>query len=278
VAQLASGDAQEITPIPRRGEIIVNQPGGELATATATSPAATPITIEPTATSITVEPTATPAPTLAPDSTPNAVLTPTPAPDAAPPTAVVQATLVAPDTPMPTATFTPVPPPEALIIDKPLVHIPPNATFGRCYRVMPEDTIETIAMFFGTTPQAINLANDLYPPYMVQRYQHIFVPQIMGHGPNVYQLQPGDTLNSIAEACKLPVTMLARVNQLHIEKLPSGANTILQTETLGLRALIIPIPPYPPPARYQYPRGPIPVIPYQEPYPTQKNHPLSPYN
>lgn len=264
-AMLASGSAQEIPAITRSGQVVVS--AGGVIPPTATLPLATPITTAPTA-------TFTPLP-----GAPPVMITSTPTP-----AAIMQATLIPIDTATPiptptaTATSTPVPPPQALIIDKPLVFIPPSATTGVCYRVMPEDTIETLAMFFGTTPQAINLANDLNPPYMLQRYQHIFIPQYLGSGPNVYLLQPGDTLKSIAVACNLPATMLARVNGLDIDKLPSGENTILQTETLGLQALIIPIPPFPPPTRYQYPNGPIPVIPYQQPYPNQKNHPLWPQN
>ncbi len=263
VAMLASSSAQEIPAITRSGDIVVTAPGGEGTATPVTAPTATPIITEPTAT-----------PTLLPGASP-VVITPTPTLPAA---AEVQATLIAPDTPTPTPTFTPIPPPEALIINQPLVYIPPTATTGFCYRVMPEDTIETIAMFFGTTPQAINLVNDLNPPYMIQRYQHIFIPQYLGSGPNIYLLQPGDTLARLAADCNLPATMLARFNGLDIDKLPSGENTVLQTETMGLQALIIPIPPFPPPSRYQYPSGPIPIIPYQEPYPIQKYHPLWPPN
>jgi len=269
LAQLASGEAQEIAATPTGGQIIVTAAGEATATAT-TSPAGTPVTGAATAT-----PTFTPILIASPvplTATPNATAIAL----AAPPT--VQPAEVATGTPTPTPTATPTP--QNLIIDKPLVYIPPNATFGQCYRVMPEDTIETIAMFFGTTPQAINLVNDLYPPYQVQRYQTIFVPEFLGNGPNVYQLKPNDSLTKIAAACNLPVTMLARVNELDLGKLPSGADTILQTEQGGLQLLVIPIPPFPPPSRYQYPNsGVIPLIPgQQQPYPIQKNHPLDTEN
>ena len=44
------------------------------------------------------------------------------------------------------------------------VEIPPGATMGQCYRVQPGDTLYSLAQHFGTDPQFISLANDLYPP------------------------------------------------------------------------------------------------------------------
>jgi LysM repeat protein len=55
-------------------------------------------------------------------------------------------------------------------------------------------------------------------------------------------IQAGDTLQSIADDCHLPVTFLAKANRIDVET----------TVQAGQR-VIIPIPPFPPPSRFPYP-------------------------
>jgi hypothetical protein len=172
--------------------------------------------------------------------------------------------------------------------------IPPGATIGFCYRVQPGETIETVCMNdarcqalpYRPSPHDINRANDLNPPYYLKPQQTIFVPTIPGNGPNFYEVQLGDTLDIIAERCKLPVTMLAKTNCLAPDSplyepagstvtLADGTTTTLDEATVVVDFLEIPIPPFPPPSRYKYPAGPIPIVPYSEPYPIHRN-PLYP--
>jgi hypothetical protein len=126
--QLASGEAQPIEAAQTNGEVIISAAG-------------TPVTPLP-ATS-TPTPT-TPTPTMLPGTTP-VVLTSTPLPteqviiqDTATSTATptTTSTPTATFTPPPTATFTPTPTPTTFVPPS-KVYIPPDATWGFCYRAIP---------------------------------------------------------------------------------------------------------------------------------------------
>ncbi|MFN8456517.1 MAG: S8 family serine peptidase [Anaerolineae bacterium] len=81
--------------------------------------------------------------------------------------------------------------------------IPPGAVVGACYRVLPGDTIFTLAAQFGLDPNYINQVNDLYPPNYVYPQQILFLPARPGNGYNAYMVKPGDTFQSIAEQCHI---------------------------------------------------------------------------
>lgn len=174
-----------------------------------------------------------PTPTFAPG-----LVTATPPLVVAAPTDTPTPTL----TPTPTPTNTPAPP---------AVQIPPGATVGFCYRVQWGETLYSLGQKFGIDPQFINLANDLYPPGHIYPQKILFMPTQYGTGPNVYMVQPSDTLALVAEQCQLDVAVLAFVNNL-------DPTTNLQ----NIPTLIIPRPPFAPPSRYPYPQvGPPSVWP-----------------
>jgi len=211
---------------------------------------------------INVEPTAG-----QPSPTPIATASPPPT-EPSPPTATVPpptATLPPPP-PSPTPTATPL-----VLADVPAIRIPPGATYGFCYRVQPGDTLSGLGQRFGINPAFINLANDLDPPGYIFPHQGLFIPQQYGRGPNVYAVQFGDTLASIAEACHLSVEFLAQVNKLAVDDpltlpkgklviLADGSTVMLPKDTIRIETLIIPIPPFAPPSRYQYPGGVQPPV------------------
>ena len=174
---------------------------------------------------IVAQATSTVTPTPTETSTPTPTLTPTPT-----------------NTPTPTLTPTPSPTPRPA---------PPGATLGFCYRVQRGETIFSLAEKFDTSPYAINLVNDLFPPNLVYTYQILFIPTVLGRGPNFYIVQEGDTLTSIAEQCRLSASTIAGVNHLDL-------NVTLREGD----AIDIPIPPFPPPAQFSYPKGPLPLVPY----------------
>lgn len=226
-AELSDTNGQSIPADRQSGQIIVSQPGG--------SPTETGT---PT---LTLTPTETPigeTPTLTMTLTATATITASPTPT---------------DTPIPpppTATETPIPPPTPTGPPPPLVKIPPGATTGFCYFVTPGDSMGDVVRKIGETqgidvnPANIAIANALptaSSKFLVQQ-RVLFIPTQMGRGPNVYQIQAGDTLQSIADDCHLPRTFLAKANRI-------DANTFVQE---GQR-LIIPIPPFPPPSRFPYP-------------------------
>ncbi|MBN1221292.1 MAG: LysM peptidoglycan-binding domain-containing protein [Anaerolineae bacterium] len=196
--------------------------------------------------------TGEPTPTFTPTST-TPTSTPIPGTDTPTPTATL---IVATVTPIPTPT--PIPPLPTATSIPPETTIPPGATVGFCYRVEPGETLASISHKFGVNPRYLNLVNDLYPPGYVYTHQALFIPQQVGHGPNVYIVEEGDNLILIADQCHLPVSHLAFVNCL-----PEDA--VLQPG----HVLLIPIPPFPPPSRYPY-------NPYPQPGPPSVSPPVLP--
>ncbi len=89
------------------------------------------------------------------------------------------------------------PPPTPAAIPQP-VSIPSGATTGFCYRTTPGETIDIVATKYGTSPQDISRANDLYPPGYVIGNQTLFIPTSPAvNGPNVYPVQYGEDLPTI---------------------------------------------------------------------------------
>jgi LysM repeat protein len=134
-----------------------------------------------------------PQPTTPPGGAPAATSAPTPVPAAT--SAPVPATA---PTPVPTAA------PEAL-------------TAPTTYTVQPGDWVYNIARKFGVSPNSIIEANGLRPPYSLHAGQTLTIPAggtPPGGGGNVYIVQPGDTLYSIARRTGKSVTANASANNL----------------------------------------------------------------
>ncbi len=223
--QLSNKESQEIAVTSQAGEIIVGQVG--------TSPTDT---FTPTLTLIPGQATTTPATSSTPTSTEEqATATSTPTPS--------QPT----NTPTPLPSPTPLPPTNTPV--PPVTDIPSGATFGFCYRVQEGDTLYSLGQQFKLSPHTITVVNDLYPPDQIYPHLALFIPEQVGSGPNVYRVQSGDTLTKIAEVCRLSLPFLARVNNLE-------QTTVVQAG----HVLVIPIPPYPPPSRFQYLGGSPPVL------------------
>lgn len=230
VVKLSTAQGQPIPATAQVAQITVGPPGQATATVPVDTPTATTTALPPTATNTPIPGGETPTPTA---TAVPITATPTPLP--------------------PTATPTP-PPPTNTPGPPPLTNVPPGATVGFCHRVQPGDTVYSLAQTHGTTPYAINLVNDLHPPNRLLLYQGLFIPQQLGNGPNYYVVKAGDTLAGLAEACKLPVTVIAKANKI------DPAATLTEGQVL-----FIPIPPFPPPSRYKYPTGIIPIVPYPPP-------------
>jgi LysM repeat protein len=221
---LVGNNGQAIPATSQPGQIVVGQ--GPTST-----PTHTPLPGQATATFTPIPLPLTPTPTPSPLFTPIPTLTFTPVP----PTA--------------TPTWTPLPPTNTPL--PPQVVIPPGATVGFCYRVQLGESVYSLGQKFGIEPSFINLVNDLHPPGHIYPQKILFMPTQYGTGPNIYMVQSGDTLASIAEQCQLDVDVLAFVN-----KLTPDANLA------QIPALIIPRPPFAPPSRYPYPQvGPPSVWP-----------------
>lgn len=251
-----SDSAENINPILPPGQVAVAQAAADSPAVPvdnmagppaieAAQPAGSP-TWTPTSTS-----TWTPTPTLT--STPTT--TPTPTATTTPPTATPTGTATNTPTATSTATSTPTPTPTSTPVM--CNEAPPDATIGFCYRVEHCDSLDCIAATYGTTAQAIQLVNDLAPPYHIYPNKALFIPETLGWGPNYYKVKPGDTLASVGFACNLPPNFIAWVNQFPTYQNPQNINL-----PAGDCYLQIPIPPFPPPSRYPHPpAGPPSVFP-----------------
>jgi len=95
---------------------------------------------------------------------------------------------------------------------------PPAGTMGFCYRVQYGDTLTGIAWRFGVPLPDLAYVNQVSTYYYVIAGQGIFVPvDQITQGPNVYEVQPDDTLNSVAFQCGLTRARLAQANGLDID-------------------------------------------------------------
>jgi len=106
------------------------------------------------------------------------------------------------------------------------------------YVVQPGDTLYSIALRFGVTANDIAAANDLSNPNLIFTGQQLTIPtdqplpepaivvqnndenddsdekELSPAPPDVYVVQPGDTLNTIARRFKLPVTDIITANDI----------------------------------------------------------------
>jgi LysM repeat protein len=125
----------------------------------------------------------------------------------------VEVTVTGP-TPPATGTGTPTVQPQP----SPAATSNPNAsagTIGFCYRVRPGNTLTGIANNFGVPLPLLAEVNGVSPAYYVIAGQGVFIPTgEVQPGPNVYEVQPGDTLDSIAFQCGLSTAKLASANGL----------------------------------------------------------------
>ncbi len=225
--QLVNGNGDEIPTTTERGTISVQvDPNQSIATPTleitstvVITTTETPTTnVTPTGIVITSTPVITTSPTITATHTPTPEVTITPLPT-------------------PTPTNTPLPP---------NTQIPSGSTVGFCYRVQADDTLEGLATTYNTSVAAIQTTNDLYPPQYIYQNQALYIPTQLGSGPNLYVIEPGDTLNRVATACNLPEDFLSWTN--------TGSYQSTLDFTPGA-VIEIPKPPFPPPSRYLYPRS-----------------------
>lgn len=106
---------------------------------------------------------------------------------------------------------------------------PTAGTMGFCYRVQPGNTLTGIAGYFGVPVLDLAEVNGVGPDYYVIAGQGLFIPSgEIQPGPNVYEVQSGDTLNSIAFQCGLSTATLASANGL------SAGQSLTPGQLLGI--------------------------------------------
>lgn len=116
-------------------------------------------------------------------------------------------------TPPVTSTVTATPPATSTVTLPPTGQGPHDGTLGFCYRVQYGNTLSGIAGYFGVPWPDLAMVNGVSPEYYVIEGQGLFIPtEPIRPGPNLYQVEGGDTMYSIAYQCGLPVGKLAHAN------------------------------------------------------------------
>ncbi len=122
------------------------------------------------------------------------------------PPATITSTVIMTTTPV--ATGTPTLPPTGQGPDDTHMGI-----LGFCYRVRYGDTLYGLAWYYGVPWPDLARVNDVPPEYYVLEGQGLFIPtEPIQPGPNLYQVEDGDTIYSVAYQCGLPVGKLAWAN------------------------------------------------------------------
>jgi LysM repeat protein len=92
---------------------------------------------------------------------------------------------------------------------------PEGATLGFCHLVQRGQTLSGIAAFYGVPLPILADVNAVSMGYFVIAGQGLFIPvSEVQYGPNVYEVQPSDTLGSVAYQCGMSPGILATVNNL----------------------------------------------------------------
>jgi LysM repeat protein len=105
---------------------------------------------------------------------------------------------------------------------------PIAGTQGFCYRVQYGDTLWGIATRFGVYWPDLARVNNVHPGYYVVAGQGLFVPTgEITQPPNLYEVQEGDTLNSIAYQCGLTVTALTQANSMTADDAPTPGHMMI---------------------------------------------------
>jgi LysM repeat protein len=105
---------------------------------------------------------------------------------------------------------------------------PVAGTQGFCYQVQWGDTLYGIANRFGVFWPDLARVNNVDPGYYVIAGQGLFVPsEEISEPPNLYEVQEGDTLNSIALQCGLSVMVLSQANGMAADDTPTPGDMMV---------------------------------------------------
>jgi N-acetylmuramoyl-L-alanine amidase len=82
------------------------------------------------------------------------------------------------------------------------------------YTLSANDTLWTIANFYGLTAESIAFANGISDPYQLQVGRQIMIPPLEGA---LYTVADGDTVESVAERFKVDPAVIKDYNRLYFE-------------------------------------------------------------
>ena len=103
---------------------------------------------------------------------------------------------------------------------------PPPVQDYITYVVQPGDTLSGIAARYGTTYQTLAALNGITNPNLIYAGQTIRIPEDGSSTARYYTIQPGDTLNGIAQKFGTTVSELQRLNGISNPNLIYAGNTI----------------------------------------------------
>lgn len=133
--------------------------------------------------------------------------------------------------PTPPANGTPPAPPTNEPPTPPPTNEPPagSGTMGFCHRVQYGDTLSGLAQYYGVPLADLAAINEVSTDYLVIAGQGLFIPmEEIQAGPNIYPVQPGNTLEGVAYHCGLTVKTLAEANGLDPSSpLPPGQTLVI---------------------------------------------------
>jgi murein DD-endopeptidase MepM/ murein hydrolase activator NlpD len=105
------------------------------------------------------------------------------------------------------------------------------------YTLSPEDTLWSIANFYGLTAESVAFANGITDPYHLQVGRQIMIPPLEGA---LYTVAAGDTVESVAERFKVDPTVIRDYNRLYFEPEHFAPGQLIFVESATLPTLPLP--------------------------------------
>jgi murein DD-endopeptidase MepM/ murein hydrolase activator NlpD len=105
------------------------------------------------------------------------------------------------------------------------------------YSLSPDDTLWSIANFYGLTAEAIAFANGITDPYHLQVGRQIMIPPLEGA---LYTVVAGDTVESVADRFKVDPTVIRDYNRLYFEPEHFAPGQLIFVENAVLPTLPLP--------------------------------------
>ena len=107
----------------------------------------------------------------------------------------------------------------------------------REYTLSRDDTLWSIANFYGLSAEAVAFANGISDPYHLQVGRQIMIPPLEGA---LYTVADGDTVASVAERFKVDPAVISDYNRLYFEPEHFAPGQLIFVENAALPTLPLP--------------------------------------
>jgi murein DD-endopeptidase MepM/ murein hydrolase activator NlpD len=105
------------------------------------------------------------------------------------------------------------------------------------YTLSKDDSLSSIANFYGISPEAVAFANGISDPYHLQIGRQIMIPPLEGA---LYTVAAGDTVASVAERFKVAPAVINDYNRLYFEPEHFAPGQLIFVQNATLPALPAP--------------------------------------